>query len=303
MHSKRTLSAFATLSHLFLAQLFRIRLHPRAMKPITSSLIFAALSTSLASASDFLEPFEHIHLSKGGTPYVHSFGIEPAFTGRDLFIDHTYIKGDGFTEHESELELEWAFTKRLGVIVEVPYIWEDEDGADSVSGFGDLAIVPRALLIESECFLLTAQIETVLPTGSSAFGGDTAIAPGIAMWNDLGNWFTLNSQLSIEHGFDEDSTELLFGVGLVKSFGERASDHSDHAGHSHSTAGILNLHLEATGSTPLNGEEKGDFYLEGLIGISYGFAAGFDIRAGYLFPITSPKDFDHGFTGGLVFHF
>lgn len=95
------------------------------MKPLANSIVFAALSSTLAAASDFLEPFEHLHFSERGTPIIHSFGIEAAFTGRDLFLDHIYIKGDGFTEHESELELEWAFTKRLGVILEVPYIWED----------------------------------------------------------------------------------------------------------------------------------------------------------------------------------
>ena len=277
------------------------------MKPAASALAITALSSTLAAAGNFLEPFEHIHLSQRGTPYVHSFGIEPAFTGRDLFIDHTYIKGDGVTEHESELELEWAFTKRLGMIVEIPYVWEDEEGVGTSSGFGDLAIVPRALLIESERFLLTAQMEVVLPTGSSRFGGETAIAPGIAMWNDLGNWWTLNSGFAIEHGFDEDSTELLFGFGLVKSFGEKHSGHSAkshaHHDHGHATAGLLHLHREATGSTPLNGPDQGDINLEGLIGISYGVIDGLDIRAGYLFPITSPKDFDEGFTGGLIFHF
>jgi hypothetical protein len=49
--------------------------------------------------------------------------------------------------------------------------------------------------------------------------------------------------------------------------------------------------------------DKGDTTLEGLVGISYGLAAGFDIRAGYLFPITSPKEFDHGFTTGVIYHF
>lgn len=277
------------------------------MKSLTSSLAITALSASLASASDFLEPFEHIHLSESGTPYVHSFGIEPAFTGRDLFIDHTYRVGNGVAEHESELELEWAFTKRLGMIVEVPYVWEDEEGVDTLSGFGDLAIVPRALLIQTDRFLLTAQVETVLPTGSENFGGETAIAPGIAMWNDLGNWFTLNSILSIEHGFDTDSTELLFAVGLVKSFGETLSDRGEkghsHSGHDHATAGLLHFHLEATGSTPLNGPDEGDIYIEGLVGVSYGLATGLDIRAGYLFPLTTPRDFDKGFTGGLIFHF
>lgn len=278
------------------------------MKKIVSTTAITVFCSSFGSALDFLEPFEHIHLSKSGTPYVHSFGIEPAFTGRDLFIDHTYYKkGNGVTEHESEIELEWAFTKRLGMIVEIPYVWEDEEGVGSSSGFGDLAIVPRALLIESERFLLTTQMEVVLPTGSSRFGGETAVAPGIAMWNDLGNWWTLNSGVAIEHGFDEVETELLFGVGLVKSFGGTCSTggakNHFHSDHGHATEGLLHLHLEATGSTPLNGDDKGDINLEGLVGISYGLATSFDIRAGYLFPITTPKDFDEGFTAGVIFHF
>jgi hypothetical protein len=289
-----------------LAPVFAVLLIRRAMKPLASVLVFATISSSLASAVDFLEPFEHLHFSKLGTPYVHSFGIEPASTGRDLFLDHSYRKGDGVTENESELELEWAFTSRLGVIMEVPYIWEDEDGAASASGFGDFAILPRALLIESERFLLTGQLEVVLPTGSSTFGGETAIAPGIAMWNDLGNRWTLNSSIAIEHGFDEDSTELLFSFGLVKSFGEKHESHTDHTGHDHlasSKNGLFSIHLEATGSTQLNGSDEGDTNLEGLVGASYSFAAGFDIRAGYLFPVTSPKEFDHGFTAGVIFHF
>lgn len=278
------------------------------MKSLASSLAFAGMSFGSAFAEDFLEPFEHIHRSKLGTPFVHSFGIEPASTGRDLFIDHTYREGNGVVEHETEIELEWAFSSRLGVIAELPYIWEDEEGAAATSGFGDFAIVPRALIIESDCFLLTAQLEVVLPTGSSNFGNETAIAPGIAMWNDLGNWWTLNSSVAIEHSFDADSTEFQFGVGVVKSIGKKVeshSDHSNHGGHNHedSSVGLLNLHLEATGSTPLDGADQGDFDVEALVGVSYGIAEGFDLRAGYLFPLTKPKEFDKGFTTGVIFHF
>lgn len=256
-------------------------------------------------AASFLEPFEHVHFSPIGTPIIHSFGVEPAFTGRDLFLDYSSREGNGITEHETEFELEWAFTKRLGVILEVPYIYEDEETVGSAKGFGDLAIVPRALLIDSERFMLTAQIETGLPTGSSTFGGETSIAPGIAIWNDLGNWFTLNSNIAVAHGFDSDETELEFGFGLVKSFGEKSDDHHDHHGeHHHQTAaGLINLHLEFTGSTPINGDDSGDFETEGLVGISYGLFPEMDIRAGYIFPISTPKDFDHGFTTGLIFHF
>ena len=262
-----------------------------------------SVSTSPAySASDWFAPFAHLHTSQNGTPYVHSLGIEPAFTGRDLFIDHGYITGDSFTEYDSEIELEWAFTKRLVVILETSYIYEDEEGVGSAKGFGDLAIVPRALLIESERFLLTAQVETVLPTGGSNFGGDTAIAPGIAMWNDLGNSLTLNSIVSVEHGFDADETELVYGLGLVKSVGETHAGH-DHAQSNGSTTGMLHLHFEITGHTPVNGPDEGDVNLEGLVGVSYGLTQNFDIRAGYFFPITHPNDFDYGLTAGMIFHF
>ena len=277
--------------------------HTVATCLIVSSTQLHAENTGYAGS--FLEPFEHIHFSPVGTPIIHSFGVEPAFTGRDLFLDYSWREGNGVTEHETEVELEWAFTKRLGIIVEVPYIYEDEENVGSAKGFGDLAIVPRALLIDSDCFMLTAQIEAGLPTGSSAFGGETSIAPGIAMWNDLGNWFTLNSNISIAHGFDSDETELEFGFGLVKSFGERPSDHHNHADHEHhhNAGGLINLHLEFTGSTPVNGDDSGDFATEGLIGISYGILPNMDIRAGYIFPISTPEEFDHGFTTGLIYHF
>ena len=269
------------------------------MKPLKQILASTFLLSSAAMATDFLAPFEHIHASKSGAPYVHSFGIEPAFTGRDLFIDHTYVNGDGFTEHESEIELEWAFTKRLGMIVEVPYVWEDEEGVATKKGLGDLAIVPRALLIEQDSFLLTAQIEVGLPTGSRNFGNETSIAPGIAMWNDLGSNYTLNSIVAVEHGFDADETEFVYGLGLVKSFGENHAGHD----HAHDGTGMLHLHLEVTGSTPLNGADKGDINLEGLVGLTYGIAQNFDVRAGYFVPLTSPNDFSHGITAGMIFHF
>ena len=283
------------------------------MKSLHSLFIVSAIAITPSFSKEvhvpedtgYFAPFEHLHFSELGTPIIHSFNVEPAFTGRDLFLDYSYREGDGFTEHEAELELEWAFTRRLGVILEVPYIFEDEDEGASVSGFGDFAIVPRALLIESERFLLTAQIETILPTGSSTFGGETAIAPGIAVWNDLGHWFTLNSQLAVEHSFDEDSSELVFGFGLVKSFGEKPSAHDshDHAGHNHNSTRLLNLHLEVTGSTPISGEDQGDFTVEGLVGVSYGLMEAMDIRLGYEFPISSPEEFDHGITTGVIFHF
>ena len=258
-------------------------------------------SHSPSVATGFLKPFEHIHSSEQGTPIVHSFGIEPAFTGRDLFFDYRYRSGEGFTENEIELELEWAFTSRLGVILEIPYVFEDSDGEPAVNGFGDLAIVPRALLFEGERVALTSQIEIVAPTGSDAIGGETAIAPGFASWIDLDNWWTLNAQLAVEHVFEDHETELIFGFGLVKSFG-RMGEPLDAHGHG-TVARLFHLHLEVTGSVLLKGEDKGDAYAEGLVGFSYGLRPDMDLRVGYEFPLTSPREFDSGIVAGVAWHF
>jgi len=262
-------------------------------------------SSSPATAGGvFAEPFVHVHASALGTPVVHSFNVEPALTGRDLFLSYRYRRGDGIREHEVETELEWAFTRRLGVIFEIPYIFERGDGGEWSDGFGDLAVVPRAMLVERERFMLTAQLEVVAPTGSGGFGGETALAPGVAAWLDLGNWWTLNSQFAIEHIFDEDANEFVFGLGLVKSIGSHGQD-CDHEDHEHAgfSGGGLHFHAELTGTVGLSGEESGVAEIEGLVGVSYGIGEGVDVRLGYEFPLTSPRAFDGGVVAGLVVHF
>jgi hypothetical protein len=285
-------------------------------KSIIQPLLFASLLTSAfadsehahhdhashssSDSGDFLAPFEHIHFSDAGTPIIHSFGVEPAFTGRDLFLDYRFRSGNEATENEIEIELEWAFTNRLGVIFETSYKFEKADGEEWINGIGDIAVVPRALLIKSDRFMLTAQVEVVAPTGTDGIGGETAVAPGLAAWTDLGGWWTLNTQVAVEHIFEEDVSEFVFGFGLVKSFDLASADGS----HGHKTSvGILNLHLEATGAVALNGEEEGDLNMEGLLGVSYGLSESMDCRLGYEFPITTPREFDGGVVAGVIWHF
>jgi hypothetical protein len=63
-----------------------------------------------------------MHANPCGTPFVHGFLTEPAFLGRDLFVDMTR-SGD---ETEAEVEVEWSLTRRLGLVAELPYIDADD---------------------------------------------------------------------------------------------------------------------------------------------------------------------------------
>ncbi|MDX1681354.1 MAG: transporter [Akkermansiaceae bacterium] len=256
-----------------------------------------------SSASSWLEPYRHNHFSDLGAPIIHTFNIEPAFTGRDLFGTYRFHSKNDAIEHETELELEWGLTRRLGIIFELPYIVENERLGPTERGFGDLVVVPRALLVETDHLLLTAQAEIGLPTGSDDFGQQTTLTPGIAAWYDLGNWWTLQGLIGWENKVDEDEAALEFGLGLIKSIDLKGHGGAD-CDHNHRThAGLLNFHLEFTGEMGLTDDEDGRTEVNGLVGVSHGLDCGLDIRFGYEFPVTRPAELDYGWVLGANWHF
>ena len=250
----------------------------------------------------FFEPFQHRHRSSSGTPMVHPLTVEPALTGRDLFLDYRFRSGEAGKEHELELELEWAITRRLGFLVELPYIFEREDGEPALDGFGDLIFVPRVLVHEGTDHLMTLQLEVVMPTGRDGLGGETALAPGIVTWINLGDWWALNTQIAWEHVFEEDENFLNIGLGLTKTLGHGNSKPGSGSSQFHET-GLTSLLFEATGTVNLSGEGRGEVEFEGLLGVTHGLQNGLDLRLGLEFPITSPRSFDYGILFGAVWHF
>ncbi len=250
------------------------------------------------------EPFKHYHLSKLGSPYIYSFTTQPAFTGRDFFLNHRYRNGNGVTEQQLDAQLNWAITQQIGLFAEIPYIRENINGSPAKTDFGKLSLTPRATILETERFLVALKSEFGLPIGNTTLDNDTTIAPGVIVWTDLGNWFTLSSEISVEHEFDTEDKELQFNLALIKSdsgkFAHTCVDgECDHSG----DRSQINYHLELMGSTPIDGDDRGDVSLESLIGVSLNLSESFDIRAGYIFPLSTPHEINHGFTTGLIYRF
>ena len=149
-------------------------------------------------SGSWADPWPHRHFSTRNTPLIHSFGIEPAFLDRDLFLDTQFSSSEDGDELELEAEVEWALTRRIGMVFELPYAVMNPDTGKKVNGIGDLAIAPRFLLGETDRLKLSANMEVAFPSGGEdrdLGSGEFGLAPSISGWVDLGNWFsTRNGQ-------------------------------------------------------------------------------------------------------------
>ena len=261
----------------------------------------------------WFEPYIHSHFSPDDTPMIHSFRAEPAFTQRDFIFDYSYRNETEGKEHEIEAEIEWALTRRFGVIIETPYVFLDSDEESNADGFGNVAISPRVLLAEYERFLLAIGLEMELPTGTRA--GDIsedrmALAPSLSAWIDLGNWWTVNAQTGFETAVDRNDTVCFLRSALLYTFASddvrgtgRAHDDHDHPKSIALPPGLLTVILETDIEVGVAGAEDGRWSAEGIIGLSLGLSEKADIRAGYQFPLSNVQDLHGGLTCGIIYHF
>ena len=258
----------------------------------------------------WFDPWPHSHFSRRGTPFVHLFLTEPAFLDRDLFLDYRLVRTNGEDEMELEFELEWALTRRLGLVIEVPYLFLRPIDEPDEHGFGDVAFAPRALLVDTERFMLSVNLEIETPTGSERRGlseGEVALAPSFSWWYDLGHWITWQAQIGTEHGLTSGDAELVWNSALTYSLlgpalVEPPSRDSTHGGR-HFPPGLTNFIVEITGRTRLSGEGDVRSTAEILFGTSYLISSEFEIRAGVQVPLFQPHEMDYGFVFGLIYHF
>lgn len=230
----------------------------------------------------WFDPWLHRHSSHSGTPLVHAFLTEPAFLGREIFLSYT----DQGAESALEAEIEWALTRRLGLIAEGGYVDSSVSG-----GFGDTFVALRALLVEKERFLFSVSGEARLPTGSArketgtGEWGWAAIAHG---WLDLGGWFTLQGTVGYEEVPAVGESVVLWSAAFAKSFpvaplfkGRRDP---------HGFVPALSLLAEVAGE-----DDEGLW----LLGVTYSIAGDFDVRAAYNRSFPG----EDGWTIGVIWHF
>ena len=257
----------------------------------------------------WLDPPVHSHFSKGGTPLIHSFRTEPAFTRRDFILDYSFRNERERNEHEIEAEIEWPFSRRIGLVFEIPYVSVDTEDDGSVDGFGNFAVSPRLLLAEYERFLLAFGLEIETTTGETDGGiseDEVALSPSFSTWIDLGNWWTVNTQSGVEYPVQSSDARFFFRSALIHTFPSHDIHDSTHTNHDHHdglSPGLLSLILEADLALGLSGPEDGDWLAEGIVGISFDLWENADMRIGYQFPLSTSQHLYSGVTLGMIYHF
>jgi hypothetical protein len=257
----------------------------------------------------WFDPPVHTHLSPLGTPMIHSFRAEPAFTRRDLLLSYSTRSETGLREHEIEAEVEWPLSRRLGLIFEVPYVFVDSDDEGRTDGFGNLVVSPRVLVAEYERFLLAFNMEVETTTGTTK--GDIAedevsLSPSFSTWVDLGGWWTVNAQSGLGYPTDSGDSEFFFRSALIHTLGYEDFHEGRHTHHEHAdelSPRHFSVILEADLALGLSGEDDGDWFAEGIVGVLFDLWDDADMRVGYLFPLSKSQDLNNGVTGGLIWHF
>lgn len=250
------------------------------------TVIGAILNFSLAAfaAAEGDHADDHI-LETEHEPHfeVQPFFVEPAERHNVFVLNYDFHTGDHGDEHETEVEIELALTEKFGLTLEQRYSFLEEDDID---GLADLAVVPRMFLIQQEDFFLTANLEIEIPTGHSDLTSDeVALAPSVsARWNLNGNW-VLHAQFGVETTLESNETALFGSAAII---------------HPLSADGRLNILLETQLELGLSDEISGDLHATGLIGLSHSWSEQFAVRAGYHFPMSSPREFDTAFIVGIV---
>jgi hypothetical protein len=226
-------------------------------------------------AKGWTEKWHHTHRSVRNTPMVHGVLTEPAFLCRDLFL--TYERGD--SEAALEAELEFALSRRLGLIVEGGYEWSDDEG----NGAADSALGLRALWGDTARLLFATSLEVEIPTGNGEWGAGFI---GHA-WIDVGWWTTLQLELGVERFPSVNETAFPWGVSVIKSFDLGAGKRR--------VGQVLSILAEAAGETDRDGETEGQWFA----GVSYDTGNFGEFRGGF----TRSFAGENGFILGVIVHF
>lgn len=231
----------------------------------------------------WLEKFPQRHSGVTGVPLVLAFFSDPAFLGREVYVNFGATGG----RSRVEAELEWALTRRQGLLVHT--LWNETSKG---SGTGDSDIGLRNVLAEFDRFIFTFTALAIVPSGDAGKEtgtGEWGWGGVFNFWSDLGNWVTLQSNIGVE---DRGAKEIIWSFSLAKSFAVPALLPARRG--VGDTVPSLSFLAEVAGKSGAHGTDG-----RWLVGVTYSTSASMILRAG----LDVSFEGEAGWIFGLVLHF
>lgn len=222
---------------------------------------------------------------------MHGIRTEIDFIERSLEFQIADTRGadDGqVDELEFELELVYAISDRVVLIVGQPYIFLDPINDADTSGFGDLELGFRFLAFNGERDGVFFGLNMSVPTGDEdrdLGAGNTVLEP-TALWaHDFGGGTYLQSVVAWEVPVDvnDPTNDLRYDTGLFHTF----TGTEDALVFKYLTA-----IFEVNGATTLNGPDADRTVIDLTAGVRWIVREEDEVGIGWSFPVSGDQNFD-----------
>lgn len=188
-------------------------------------------------------------------------------------------------------EFSYQLTNRIGVAIAAPYSFLDRVDEANTSGFGDLEVGARFVLIgpdEDDAFKVALGLNVVAPTGAASRDlgeGHTIFEPRLLFFQKVGSRTFLQSNIGFEIGLGSEA-ERAFGYSL-------GAGHVFGDGRSYWFKYPTPI-IEIDGHALLSGEDSGASVVNLTTGLRWQFGNSKKNFAGVAFrvPLTRERDFD-----------
>ncbi len=276
------------------------------------SLMSAALLVTVARAQNAAHDHDHadvpLHAPAGsgshsghahpGVNLTHPIVVESPLPETKLAAKYHFSDGGEGTEHEAELEAEYAFTRNFSIEAVLPYVLVNPDGGESESGLSDAILAFKLASYDwvDHHVLPAVGVEVILPTGDEEKG--------------IGSDHIVEIEPFVRVGFWSGPFEFIGSVGIGFPFNQ--TDEEDAEEDFEIAYGVSSLYhvapsfqalVEVHGDSVLGKEDQSALYISPGVTLQPLDDKSINIGIGATLPLTEDRDFDYAINVMTIIHF
>ena len=240
----------------------------------------------------------HVGHAHPGADLSHPIVVESPLPESKLRLNYGFADGGDGSEHEAELEAEYALTRDFSIEAVLPYAFLDPDEGQGEDGFGDASVAFKLASYAwvDRRMMPAVGVEVVLPTGDEERGIGSDHVVEVEPFVRLGVWrgpFEFIGSLGVGIPFnqtpeesDEEDVALEYGISALYRVAPR-----------------LQALVELHGDSVFGADDTHALYASPGLTVQPLSDESVNIGAGVTLPLTDDRDFDYAVNVMLILHF